>query len=45
MLYLLNYEIKYLLLFFNFAESACSDKSKFCDYFGTFPFKFSDLSK
>ena len=36
MLFLLNYEIKYLFLFFNFAESAC-DKSKFCDYFGTVP--------
>ena len=30
--------------YFNFAESACSDKSKFCDYFGTVTFKFSNLS-
>ena len=35
MLYLLNYEIKYLLLFFNFAESAC----------GPFHFRVARMSK
>ena len=44
MLFLLNDEIKYIF-FLNFAESVCSDKSKLCDYFGTVPFKFYNLSK
>ena len=32
-------------VFFNFAESVCRDNSEFCDYFGTAPFKFYNLTK